>query len=72
GPRRKSLREKPFENEFYYFPGKFSTSRDRQARQAKQDVHYPTASHRLVGIPRDVTAPTNPDPRLHNEGDVKP
>ena len=35
------------------------------------DVRYPTAPHRLVGTPRDVTAPTNPDPRLHNEGDVK-
>jgi hypothetical protein len=31
-----------------------------------------TALHRLAGTPRDVTAPTNRDPSLHNEGDVKP
>lgn len=31
-----------------------------------------TALHRLAGTPPDVTAPTNRDPGLHNEGDVKP
>lgn len=30
------------------------------------------ASRRLAGTPPDVTAPTNRDPSLHNEGDVKP
>lgn len=30
-----------------------------------------TASHRLAGTPPDVTARTNHDTSLHNEGDVK-
>jgi hypothetical protein len=30
-----------------------------------------TASHRLAGTPPDVTARTNRDTSLHNEGDVK-